>query len=171
MGANIMSKCKYFRQAFEYPHLYCEFKYQNTRDGKIDSETFKKYCEWDRMISCPIYSKYHSSTDDCFLTTACTNAKGLPDDCRELTVLRAFRDGYLSDQDYGKDEISEYYRIAPAIVDAINSREFPCRIWEELYVNLVTPCVRFIEEDKNEEAHELYRTWVKNLSAEYLNKD
>lgn len=33
---------------------------------------------------------------------------GLPDDCHELTVLRAFRDGYMSAIPGGADDIKEY---------------------------------------------------------------
>lgn len=31
----------------------------------------------------------------CFVTTACVKMLGLPDDCREMTVLRNFRDSLL----------------------------------------------------------------------------
>src|SRR6185295_8850185 len=31
----------------------------------------------------------------CFITTACAQAQGLPDDCEELTVLRGLRDDYI----------------------------------------------------------------------------
>lgn len=48
---------------------------------------------------------------------------GLPDDCHELTALRAFRDGYMSAIPGGADDIKEYYRCAPAIVAAIYSKK------------------------------------------------
>jgi hypothetical protein len=46
---------------------------------------------------------------------------GKPDDCRELTVLRKFRDTYLSSSDSGKALVTRYYEEAPGIVAAIES--------------------------------------------------
>ena len=43
-------------------------------------------------------------TSTCFLTSACVAARGLPDDCAELTALRAFRDGYVRSQPEGESD-------------------------------------------------------------------
>ena len=83
-------------------------------------------------------------------------ARGLPDTCAELQMLRAFRDGVLAHMPDGQDEITEYYRIAPDIVAAINQREDAKQIWDRVYEELVVPCVRMIHEGKDEEAHRLY---------------
>lgn len=56
---------------------------------------------------------------DCFLTTACVEHAGLPDDCDELTVMRAFRDSFLCQFEEGRLLIDHYYRIAPRIVERI----------------------------------------------------
>ena len=40
------------------------------------------------------------------------------DNCYELTVLRWFRDNFVS-----KEDIKHYYEIAPVIVEAINQEE------------------------------------------------
>ena len=40
------------------------------------------------------------------------------DDCYELTVLRWFRDNFVS-----KEDIEHYYETAPVIVEAINREE------------------------------------------------
>ena len=50
-----------------------------------------------------------SSGTGCFLTTACCEYKGLPDDCHELTIMRKFRDEYLKSKQYGKEMIDAYY--------------------------------------------------------------
>ena len=39
----------------------------------------------------------------CYITTACTEVMGLPDDCEALMTLRGFRDGWLREQDGGED--------------------------------------------------------------------
>lgn len=51
----------------------------------------------------------------CYLTTACCEYMGLPDDCEELTILRVFRDSLP------ESLVKEYYRIAPAIVSKIKN--------------------------------------------------
>jgi hypothetical protein len=53
----------------------------------------------------------------CFLTTACVNYMGLPDNGEELNAMRWLRDEYMNI--YYKEEIAEYYEFAPLILKAI----------------------------------------------------
>lgn len=132
------------------------------------SAIYEHYCHnyESSYKQCP---HFRPAPDDknCFLTSACAGAKHLPDDCRELTVLRAFRDGWLSDQPGGREEIKEYYRIAPGIVAAIHASPDRPAILEKLYDELVLPCVRLIEAGDNEAAHALYRKTVETLKKVY----
>jgi hypothetical protein len=57
--------------------------------------------------------------EKCFITTACTMARGLPDDCEELTVLRWFRDEILCRFEEGRAVCAHYNRVSPGIVQAI----------------------------------------------------
>ena len=106
--------------------------------------------------------------EGCFLTTACVISKGLPDDCDELQTLRAYRDGYLSGRPGGREDIAHYYDIAPKIVNAVNRTTYPSRVWEDLYNELVLPCVRYIKDGHNDEAYGLYRKITLRLENEYL---
>ena len=78
-----------------------------------------------------------SSGTGCFLTTACCEYKGLPDDCHELTIMRKFRDEYLKSKQYGKEMIDAYYERAPKIVERINQsdrkNEMLDYIYKEIY--------------------------------------
>lgn len=56
----------------------------------------------------------------CFLTTACVDFAGLPDDCETLTLMRKLRDEYVAALPEGESLIAEYYENAPKIVDAID---------------------------------------------------
>ena len=47
----------------------------------------------------------------CFLTTACCEVLGLPDDCFELRTLRRYRDETLAAMPGGNAAIAAYYRI------------------------------------------------------------
>ncbi len=104
----------------------------------------------------------------CYLTSACVKAKGLSDDCRELTILRKFRDGYLKNQPSGEEDIKHYYRIAPKIVKKINEKENAIQVWEQIYVELISVCVELLEKEKNDEAYAVYRNYSLKLEEYYL---
>ena len=56
----------------------------------------------------------------CYLTSACMKyfQENFDDNCYELTVLRWFRDNFVS-----KEDIKHYYDVAPIIVENINNEE------------------------------------------------
>ncbi|NKB81034.1 MAG: hypothetical protein GKS05_03905 [Nitrospirales bacterium] len=95
----------------------------------------------------------------CFLTTACVEAKGLPDDCEELRVLRAFRDGYLHGTTDGPRLIEQYYDIAPGIVEAIAQQSNAESILDQIY-QTVRDCVALINAGQNENALRTYKAMV-----------
>ncbi|MBO4832331.1 MAG: hypothetical protein J5569_07725 [Oscillospiraceae bacterium] len=101
--------------------------------------------------------------DPCFLTSACVHARGLPDDCEELTLLRRYRDTYLRGRAGGEDAIREYYDIAPDIVSRINKRKDADTIWNSVYEDMILPCISMIREGRMEEAFELYRSCTLRL--------
>jgi len=78
----------------------------------------------------------------CYLTTACLQhfKHEFRDDCYELSVLRWFRDNFIS-----KEEIKYYYRVAPLIVKAINKEKRKAEIYEYIYDTIVEECVQAIE--------------------------
>jgi len=108
-----------------------------------DDDTCDHWVRSDRV--------YDSSSSGCFLTTACCEWKGLPDDCHELQVLRGLRDGWLIKQSYGKELVETYYQEAPAIVAAIEARSDKDQILSETY-DSISGIVDLIEDGKNDEA-------------------
>lgn len=99
----------------------------------------------------------------CFLTTAACDYKGLADNCRELIMLRDFRDNYLQVTDEGRTLVERYYRIAPVIVRNIESNTEFEYIWR-----VICRCVQNIEEDQPEKALINYRAMTESLEAKYL---
>ena len=144
----------------------CALKREKEGNSSIDSDIVHRYCWGYHYEECPRY-KNRDSSGGCFLTSACVEAKGLADDCRELTVLRAFRDGYLRSTENGESEIKEYYHVAPSIVAKIKAEANSLAVFERLYKELVLPCVEFIDKGMNKEAHELYSSYVQKLKLEY----
>ncbi len=110
-----------------------------------------------------------TTSSKCFLTTACTKARGLPDDCYELTTLRQFRDGYMSRLPEGSELIKDYYHRAPRIVEIIEGLPEELEIFDGIY-HRVLISIKLIESDRLEEALESYKALVENLSKEYLKK-
>lgn len=133
----------------------------------VNDDVYRKYCRNYDYDDCPIY-KGDTSAGGCFLTSACVEAKGLPDNCHELQALRAFRENYLRNRPEGEAEIREYYFIAPQIVSAIKQRTDSLHIFDGIYEHCVKPCVKLIEAGENEEAHELYRRTVRELQNQYV---
>jgi len=141
---------------------WCRYKEQ-----EVSQEVYKKYCEYySDSKNCPF--KTSSSSTTCFLTTACVAAKNLPDDCYELETLRSFRDSYVKELENGEEIIKEYYNIAPKIIEAIEAEGNSTAIFNQLYDKLVIPCVQYIEDDKKDEAYELYTMTVVTLKEKYL---
>ena len=95
------------------------------------------------------------SSGGCYLTSACVEAKGLPDDCQELQTLRAFRDGYLAHQTGGQEEIVEAINLLP------NADE----VWTTVYAELVQPCVEMIHAGELEAAHRRYKAYSLQRAA------
>lgn len=108
-----------------------------------------------------------SGTEGCYLTSACVAARGLPDHCEELQTLRSFRDGYLSEQPGGREEIARYYTLAPGIVYSINQRADATSVWSRIYEEMIAPCVEMISAGQNEQAHQLYKAYSLRLEVLY----
>lgn len=152
--------CKYYY----FDRDYCCSKKEG--DHEVDSDWYYKYCRNYDYDDCPIY-KSSDSSGGCFLTSACTEAMGLPDDCDELTTLRHFRDTYLRSHKDGEKDIQEYYRVAPSIVRSIKTHDDSKKIFNEIYKNLVLPCVHMIKEEQYEAAYHTYKRYTTDLCIKY----
>jgi len=147
-------------------------KCRDERMAKLDRKYGKPPCH---CTACQIRRGEITPTDDrgydsrgsaCFLSSACLQARGLPDDCAELHLLRVFRDEFLRTRPGGEELIAEYYHIAPAIVLAIDKNGSD-EEWVELFHSLVQPCVRLIRGNQNDAALRHYVGVVEGLKQKY----
>ncbi|SHH23804.1 CFI-box-CTERM domain-containing protein [Clostridium grantii] len=120
--------------------------------------------------SSPIYSRTTSSNSTsrssgslCFITTAVCEYFNKSDDCYELTTLRQFRDEWLCYQPEGKKLITEYYDIAPMIVNKLQELSVKDVIYNELWNNYISSCIRHIENNEYQRCKELYISMVSYL--------
>jgi hypothetical protein len=105
-----------------------------------------------------------SRTRGCFISTVVCEYLGKPDSCEELTILRSFRDNWLSLQPDGRALIDEYYASAPLLVSKLrysHLKDYICKLlWEEY----ITPCLRMIKEHKMQDCKHKYIDMVHYLS-------
>ena len=101
----------------------------------------------------------------CFLTTACMKyfQEKFDDNCYELTVLRWFRDNFVS-----KDDIEHYYEVAPMIVEAINKDKKIEIIYDYIYENVVEYCIEQIMQGKYEIAYNRYKNSILALEEQFV---
>ncbi len=107
-----------------------------------------------------------AGTSGCYLTTACVQYKGLPDNCEELTILRAFRDKFLCQTLEGACDVEKYYRIAPSIVKAIQADDNREVLLDEIFTT-VTEAIAYIKDDQHMKAYEVYKTKSVELAVKY----
>lgn len=151
--------CPYY--TFRQNDYYCTKK-----SDYVNSDVYYKYCRKYDYDDCPIY-KGDTSSGGCYLTSACVEAKGLPDDCMELTTLRDFRDNWLKNQPGGLAEVAEYYASAPQIVKKINELPTANDVWNDIYISLIIPCVDLIQKGEFSKTYELYKSWALKLAKQY----
>lgn len=104
----------------------------------------------------------------CYITTAVCENTGLGDDCYELNLLRAYRDGYLSHLENGHEMISTYYDVAPSIVKHIDARPDSASIYEGIWKDHIRPCIGLIEQGENEACARRYMAMVSELKDKYF---
>ena len=100
----------------------------------------------------------------CYLTSACMRyfQEKFDDNCYELTVLRWFRDNFVS-----KEDKEHYYEVAPIIVETINKEEQSGIIYDYIYDNIVDYCVEQIEQGHYDKAYSRYKNSVLTLEEQF----
>ena len=151
--------CSYY--TFRQGDYYCLKK-----GGYVNSDTYYKYCRNYDYDDCPVYKG--DTSGGCYITSACVLAMGLEDDCHELQTMRFFRDTWLKNQENGEKIISEYYEIAPKIVEEINKRKDSKDVYQKIFDIIVSPCVSKIEQGLMQSAFEIYYDGTKRLRATFI---
>ncbi len=164
-----------------YKRIYNESKYKlrNTWNPKnykkIHYDRYgnerKEYWTEGRSKPNAVYkNKQRIDSGGCFITSACIEAKDLPDNCYELETLRAFRNEKLLKTDKGIQLIKRYYTIAPRIVNAINNNRNSKEIYNQIYKKILK-VTQLIENGKRTKAISVYNKMVDDLKADYLKYD
>lgn len=107
----------------------------------------------------------------CFVTTAVCQGLHKSQDCREITLMKQYRDEYLLSQEDGERVVHEYYDIAPTIVKRIAKEASPEEKYLYLWNYYIKRCVELVQENQNEQCRKLYETMMTELKEEYMVTD
>lgn len=148
----------------------CENYDDNERWGS------KGYCNYHGMYvyasdsadDCSHFKKVGSS-GGCYMTTACCEFYGLPDNCRELSAMRKLRDEYIQHQEGGQDIISDYYATAPKVISNLDKETDKIK-WMEYIYQVVQRCADLIEKKEFKKALESYQAMVNRMKEHFMIK-
>lgn len=115
------------------------------------------------------YIRNYPDDNGCYLTTACVQHKGLPDDCRQLTVLREFRKTYVRNLPGGKEILIEYAMKAPVIIEGIKNSGKAEIEYENIF-KMINRTVTMIEQGENKKALQLYFATALYLERRYMKR-
>lgn len=104
----------------------------------------------------------------CYITTAVCGQLGKGADCRELRLLKDYRDQYLDATPEGHALVEEYYDIAPTIVKRIEKAPDRDQIYGQIYREYLLPCIERIEAEDYEGCKAGYREMVLALKARFI---
>ena len=100
--------------------------------------------------------------EGCFISTACAEAVGLPDDCTQLRALRNFRDAHLLCTARGRALIDQYYIIAPLLLRRIQQRPDSREILSATF-HCIADIVSLIEREEDDAAIAGYTALINSL--------
>lgn len=103
----------------------------------------------------------------CFITTAACIHTGEAEESGFLGEVRYFRDTYMQETAERRALVDEYYRIAPAIVDAIDSQADAAREYRRIRAEYLDSAVACIRQNEGEKAERIYIAMVTDLAAKY----
>lgn len=107
----------------------------------------------------------------CFVTTAVCCGIHKSKDCREIALMKRYRDEYMFRQADGEELVHEYYDIAPTIVKRIAKETSPEDKYMYLWNHYISKCVLLVEQKKNEQCRQLYMKMMSELKEEYMVTD
>lgn len=156
-------------------------KYREDSDGNReyegtswDGRKYREDSEGNRTYEDDIHRgttwdgrEYEEEKSGCFLTTACVEYAGLPDNCHELEMMRELRENYIRSLPEGKDFLAEYASVAPQIVRSIKGRIDRNDIFQSLLIKCRTT-VALIENRFYAEAYSICKMEFENLKKKFL---
>lgn len=168
VSKNLSLAIRYFEEAKNKGAL--TQKYIDTINEWIKSEKMKKEEEntykKEKSYSSSSYTENYSG-GGCFITSAVCEFLHKPDDCKELNVMREYRDKEGERDIRIRKLIEEYYRIAPEIVSKIDEDENREEVYKLLWTDYIANIYEAIINGKRNKALHMYIEMTLVLSKQY----
>ena len=163
------ASCTYMGENADYNgEYYCERK--GERRKACDPKCYN-WCEAYRRSTGARENMYENSrshsSSGCYLTTVMCNILGYPDDNYYLNTLRRFRDTVLKTDPKYFYLLLMYDVAGPVIALNLSEDENREQIAKFMFNNYITKAVTAIEENKNNEATNIYVAMTQSLARKY----
>lgn len=169
VAQNTEQAIRYYQLAalkgFKNPSLQPSLRACYQADAKEKEEQTTAYQEGNSYKRTT--SNYQTHDSGCFITTATCRALHAGDDCRELNLLRWFRDNKLQSTPQGEAIVREYYRVGPLLVQAIDRTPDPDALYQSLWEDYIRPSCTALENRQWEPAKQIYVRMVKTLCLRF----
>lgn len=169
VAQNTEQAIRYYQLAalkgFKNPSLQPSLRACYQADAKEKEEQTTAYQEKNSYKRTT--SNYQTHDSGCFITTATCRALHAGDDCRELNLLRWFRDNKLQSTPQGEAIVREYYRVGPLLVQAIDHTPDPDALYQSLWEDYIRPSCTALENRQWEPAKQIYVRMVKTLCLRF----
>lgn len=149
---------------YDNDELILMYKNQNEQQTDMSSEA-ESYDDGGYNVYLQEYSQ------GCFITSAVCRTFGKPDDCPELTAFRSFRDSFMKKDETMSKDVERYYKIAPSICAAIDSKgkAYAQKEYYSIWDEYLSKAFDAINTNEYQMAYDIYKTMVLNLEDKYLN--
>ncbi len=173
--AQDLQKAKeYFNKAHQKGHPKAKAQYDKVVSWiESNSSRTTSYSSERSYSSSSSYSYSGSSSSSssrgglCFITTATCLALKKEDDCPELILMKKYRD-FMKERDKNVNLlIKEYYRVAPLIVEAIDTEPDSEKIYLFLWENYIAKTYHYILAERFTEATSTYISMVLYLCDKF----
>lgn len=155
-----------FKKASDKGHKKAQAEFEKVT-GWIDDNSESVSYKSGNDYSIKTTDRYYSHSEACILTTATCLMLDKGDDCEELMEFRKYRDNHLIHDEDGPDLISEYYRIAPKILEKIYEEENFRQVFQKMYDEGIAVGYELLKKGEYSKAKEVYYKMVKKLSIIY----
>lgn len=136
--------------------FWCAKKADYDGNGRVDEDTYQKYCKNYNYDACPIYKQGEYSSG-CFLTTIVCTILQKDDHDPILETMREFRNQVLQKDEKYFNILRDYDYIGPVLAYKLDQDARREQIARKLYDNSLTKIASYIKKEDYRRAVELYQ--------------
>ena len=154
------SECTYLNlnSCDDYGRFWCEKKLERHSATELECDRFcRAYSRSSSEANSAYnYSKDHSSSGGCYLTTVMCDILKMPDKNYYLNTLRVWRDNTLHNDEAYKPLLVEYDVVGPKLAEHLKDDPIKYQIAATTFFSYIKPICGLIKENKNAEAVQKY---------------